>query len=243
MKYMGSKNRIAKEILPIILKDRKPNQYFVDLFCGGCNIVSEVQGLRIANDNNEYLISMWIGLQNDIERPLEIGKEIYNEVRNEYNNRKGKFTSFIIGWVGYMASANGRFFEGGYSGTSKTKIGTIRDYIKESINNIEKQIPQIRGVEFSSYEYDILHIPKGSIIYCDIPYKGTKQYSTSKNFDYEKFYNWCRFKKTQGFSIFISEYDMPNDFICIWEKQISSSLSSNGKSGGNKLSTEKLFTL
>lgn len=35
MKYMGSKNRIAKEILPIILRDRKPNQWYVEPFVGG----------------------------------------------------------------------------------------------------------------------------------------------------------------------------------------------------------------
>ena len=35
MKYMGSKNRIAKYILPIMLKDRKPNQYWVEPFVGG----------------------------------------------------------------------------------------------------------------------------------------------------------------------------------------------------------------
>jgi hypothetical protein len=27
MKYMGSKNRIAKEIIPIMLEHRKPNQW------------------------------------------------------------------------------------------------------------------------------------------------------------------------------------------------------------------------
>ena len=32
-----------------------------------------------------------------------------------------------------------------------------------------------------------------------------------------------------------------NDFICIWEKEVKSSLSANGKSGGNKNSIEKLF--
>ena len=37
MKYMGSKSRIANEILPIILKNRKPNQYYVEPFCWGCN--------------------------------------------------------------------------------------------------------------------------------------------------------------------------------------------------------------
>lgn len=29
MVYMGSKNRIAKELIPIITKDLKPNQWYV----------------------------------------------------------------------------------------------------------------------------------------------------------------------------------------------------------------------
>ena len=32
MKYMGSKARFTKEILPIILKDRKPEQWYVEPF-------------------------------------------------------------------------------------------------------------------------------------------------------------------------------------------------------------------
>ena len=36
---------------------------------------------------------------------------------------------------------------------------------------------------------------------------------------------------------------MPSDFICIWEKEVKSSLSANGKIGGSKNSVEKLFTL
>ena len=61
MKYMGSKTRIANEILPIILKNRKPYQYYVEPFCGGCNIIDKVDGNRIASDKNHYLIEMWKG--------------------------------------------------------------------------------------------------------------------------------------------------------------------------------------
>ena len=39
MKYMGGKRRIASDILPIILLDRKSNQWYVEPFCGGCNII------------------------------------------------------------------------------------------------------------------------------------------------------------------------------------------------------------
>ena len=41
--------------------------------------------------------------------------------------------------------------------------------------------------------------------------------------------------------VFISEYNAPSDFECIWSKDAKSSLSANGHIGGNKCSTEKLF--
>ena len=59
MKYMGSKNRIAKYLLPIILKDRKEGQWYVEPFVGGANMIDKVDGNRIGADNNEYLIAMW----------------------------------------------------------------------------------------------------------------------------------------------------------------------------------------
>ena len=67
MKYMGSKNRFAKELLPIILKDRKQNQYYVEPFVGCANMIDKVSGNRIGADANKYLIAMWKGLQKDIE--------------------------------------------------------------------------------------------------------------------------------------------------------------------------------
>ena len=81
MKYMGSKNRIAKDILPIILKDRKYGQYFVDLFCGGCNLIDKVENPRIANDINEYVIEMFKSMIYDGYIPTRINKEYYDLVK------------------------------------------------------------------------------------------------------------------------------------------------------------------
>lgn len=67
-------------------------------------------------------------------------------------------------------------------------------------------------------------MPKKSVIYCDIPYKGTKQYSTSKGFDHNKFWEWCRTKTTDGNDVLISEYEAPDDFKCVWQKQITNSM-------------------
>ncbi|PJC56904.1 hypothetical protein CO024_00620, partial [Candidatus Gracilibacteria bacterium CG_4_9_14_0_2_um_filter_38_7] len=44
-----------------------------------------------------------------------------------------------------------------------------------------------------------------------------------------------------GHSVFVSEYSAPDDFECVWEKKVKSSLSANGVCGGNKGSVERLF--
>ena len=221
MKYMGSKNRIAKEILPIILKDRKENQYYVEPFCGGLGTFDKVTGLRIANDKNKYLIAMWKGLQENRPRPQEISKELYSKARTEFNNGTNiEFDDFMIGWIGWMGSYNGRFFDGGYSGHSVGK----RDYITEQIKNTETQISKIKDVQFVHSSYDELEIPNNSIIYCDIPYKDTKQYASSKNFNYDNFWNWCRGMSKKGHQVFVSEYIAPEDFECIWEMKVTNSM-------------------
>lgn len=222
MKFMGSKNRIAKEILPIILENRQPNQWYVEPFVGGANTIDKVDGNRIGADLNKYIISMWKGLQNESIKPIEIPKDLYDIARNEYNEGLNDiFNDFLIGWIGWMASFNGRFFDGGYSGKTKT-----RDYVNEQIRNTLKQIPTIKGIEFIHSSYNELEIPDGSIIYCDPPYQNTKQYITSKNFDHDKFWEWCREMTRKGHSVFISEYNAPDDFQCIWSKEVTNSMNS-----------------
>ena len=246
---MGSKNRIAKNILPIILKNRIKDQYYIEPFVGGANIIDKVDGKRIGLDLNPYLISLFKGLQENKPLIFNIDKNLYDKARNQYYNEikglnsENNFSSFELGWIGFMASANGRFFEGGYSGKSITKSGLTRDYIKESINNILKQKENLIDIDFFNKDYRDFNYPNNSIIYCDIPYKDTKAYSFSKKFNYEEFYDWVRNMNNKGHEIFISEYSMPNDFKIIWEQEVKSSLSANNISGGNKTSIERLFVL
>jgi len=234
---MGSKNRISKYILPIILKDRV-DEFYVEPFCGGLGTMDKVQGNCIAADKNKYLIAMWKGLQENKTRPYIISRELYSQARTEYNNATNiKFDDFMIGWIGWMGSYNGRFFDGGYSGHSAGK--TKRDYISEQIRNTEKQLDKIKNIKFIYSDYKNLIYPENSIIYCDIPYKNTKQYSTSKGFDYDEFWQWCRYMSFIGHQIFISEYNAPNDFEMLWEMEVTNSM--NDKKTYKP--TEKLFTI
>lgn len=220
MKYMGSKSRIARHILPVILEGRKEGQYYAEPFCGGCNSLDKVPGNRIAGDINKYLIAMWKGLQDGSRRPHRIPKAVYDKARADYNNRSNNyFSDFEIGWIGWAASFNGRFFDGGYSGRHKG-----RDYVDEQVRNIEKQLPAIAGVMFYPCDYSLLPVPPRSIIYCDIPYKGTKQYSMSGNFDHKRFWDWCFRQKDAGHTVFVSEYSAPQDVQCVWEMAVTNSL-------------------
>ena len=63
---------------------------------------------------------------------------------------------------------------------SETKTGKDRNYYKEGVNNLMKQLPNILDIEYVCCEYYELKIPENSIIYCDPPYLGTNDnYSNS----------------------------------------------------------------
>lgn len=228
MKYMGSKNRIAKEIIPIITSGRT-TETFYDLFCGGGNIIDKVVGKRVANDNNKYLISLFKEMQKDnFELPF-IGEIEYKNIQKN----KDSYPDWLVGYVGFQLSFGAKFF-GGYR---RDKAG-VRDYENEAQQNLKAQQPKIKDVEFYCGNYDEVKLKPNSYIYCDIPYKNTTQYNTSKGFDYDKFYEWCIEKHKEGHKVFISEYWMPEDkFECIWSKEIVSSLTpeNNGKKGVEKL--------
>ena len=66
MRYCGSKRRFMKELKPILmehLKDEK-KQLFVDAFCGGANVVCEVDWPnKWAIELNRYVYALWVHLQ------------------------------------------------------------------------------------------------------------------------------------------------------------------------------------
>jgi len=76
MKYMGSKNRIAKHILPIMLKDRKEGQFWVEPFVGGANMIEKGNEKRIGHDFNKDLIKFWKALQFGLNPTEHISKDI-----------------------------------------------------------------------------------------------------------------------------------------------------------------------
>jgi DNA adenine methylase len=216
MKYMGSKRKIAKEILPIILKNRNPNQWYVEPFCGGCNSLDKVSGNRIASDNNKYLIALLKKMQEgNIEFPF-IGEKEYQEIKNNKDN----YPDWILGYVGFQLSFGAKWF-GGYR---RDKVG-IRDYQNEAQQNLKAQQNLIKDVTFYNCNYWELEVPNNSIIYCDPPYEGTTKYKD--NFDHSKFWNWCNDMVSEGHEVFASEYHAPVGWKSIWNKTVTTTLDVN----------------
>jgi DNA adenine methylase len=199
-------------------------------------VIDKVDGRRMANDIIPYLIAMWESIVNRGWVPKKITRELYCRVRDHSDH----FDPGFVGWVGFNCSYSGKFF-GGFAGDTKTKAGTIRDYQSEAIRNTVSQAEALKGTVFSNRSFYDLQIPPMSIVYCDPPYRGTTGYN--KKFDHDLFWEWARALCRQGHSVYVSEYTAPIDFECVWYKDVGSCLSANGKSGGNKKSTEKLFIL
>lgn len=230
MKYMGSKARHAKHILPIILKDRKPGQWYVEPFVGGANTFHLVSGKKLANDSNQYLMSLLEAVGKGWKPPLEISESEYNVAKMlpEYMNNE------TIGFIGIGCSYGGKWF-GGYARGNDSK-GNPRNYAEESAKNILKQAGGLNAV-YQSGDYRDLNIPESSLIYCDPPYANATKYKDA--FDHSEFWRWCNEKVDEGHTVFVSEYNAPSDWTCVWQKEVTSSLTKNT---GAKKATEKLFT-
>lgn len=62
MKYMGSKNRIASHIVPIIQNyiNESGRKVYVEPFVGGANVIDKIQcNHKVGADINKYLIALF----------------------------------------------------------------------------------------------------------------------------------------------------------------------------------------
>lgn len=235
MKYVGSKNRLSKYIVPIIQSKitRETNAY-IEPFCGGCNIIDKIRCRnRYASDSNKYLISLLKVVRDNPDIiPQTITEEIYNNVRLNKNN----YEDWYVGLVGFCSTYGAKWF-GGYARGYKNDGKTKRDMSSEAIRNLKKQSVNLKGIKFKCQDY--LSIPTDiskNVIYCDPPYKGTTRYKDCIN--YNQFYDWCR-KMSKNNIVIVSEYSMPKDFVCIWEHKHRTTL----KIDKHEERIEKLFIL
>lgn len=212
MKYMGSKRRFVKDLLPIMLESRKEGQYWVEPFVGGANMIQHVDGNRIGSDVHEYLIALLSAVRDGWEPPTDVSEEMHRDVRIN----KDKYPPELVGFVGYCCSFGGKWFRG----YARDKEG--RNYALEGHSNLLKQAPFLKGIDFRCCSYQDLVIPPRSLIYCDPPYDEFAKYRDK--FNHPVFWQWCRDKVNEGHTVFVSENKAPDDFICVKEVQRKTNL-------------------
>ena len=230
MKYMGSKNKIAKYILPIILHNRQPDQWYVEPFVGGANMIDKVTGPRLGNELNKYVYALLVQIEKGWLPPENVTEEIWRDVKDN----KDKYPDHFVAYCGICLSFGAVWFCT-YARDAKGN----RNYGEEAYRNLKKQAPKLNGIVFKNYDYLKLAIPYNSIIYCDPPYKGTDKYRGFEQINHDEFWDWVRRKSTTGnHRVFVSEFTAPDDFVEIWSMKISTAIAE--KALGKNI-TEKLF--
>ena len=109
MQYLGSKNRIAKHILPLIKERLKPEQWYVEPFMGGANMMDKVDHpYRIGNDFNYQLIELWRALQRGWIPPENVREEEYAYLKQAQDIEDPALVAF----TGFLVSFAGKWFAG-----------------------------------------------------------------------------------------------------------------------------------
>lgn len=137
----------------------------------------------------------------------------------------------------------------GVSFTSRRSFVAARDqYFKrlglqqlEQLGRLEQlerlgRLEQLNGLatlSYTSVDYRAVDIKNSSVLYCDIPYKGTGEYDDP--FDHDAFYDWA---DALNHPVFISEYKIDDPrFKCIKEFKHKSTLSG----GSGDVLTERIY--
>ena len=256
--YQGSKSRFMKVLKPLIENNLDEGMTYIEPFGGGMNSFTPINASKkIANDINEYNIALWAslkkqgfsGIETEWSDYLNIlsncedkpngpnylrAKKLYFDMKKDCLSDGGKYPKALLGFVAYACSFGGGWWNG-FIGYNEKKG---KNYIKEAIRGLKKHIDSAVNMENSDFlhgNYESIEIPDNSFVYCDPPYANTKKYAN--DFDTERFWNWCRelIETKKNIKLLISEYNAPEDFVCIWSKGAQDRMGNNTMSKNEKL--------
>ena len=119
------------------------------------------------------------------------------------------------------------------------QIGNIKHNALENFTRLQalehlQSLQSLQSLRSLHVDYQAVEIPPNAVIYCDPPYEGTNC-GKYDGFDSERFHEWAR----QQSNIFISEYNMPDDFIVVDEVEKTVLSAANGNS---QKAVERLYT-
>lgn len=230
MRYLGSKNRLTKDLVPIIqsyIDDNNITHYY-EPFVGGANMIDKIRcNNKFGSDIHPYLIALLKQAQFDTSVfPATISEEEYKSVRANPQN----YPDWYVGLVGFC-SFGGKW----WGGLARNKKGD--NYCARANRSLLKDFEGLKNAQFTCLDYKDVPIPKGAIVYADPPYENTTVYSLGK-FDSNEFWEHMR-KLSKDHIVLISEQVAPDDFEVVWEQELTRKLDVNKEN--NFKAIERLF--
>lgn len=222
MKYLGSKTRIAYNLIQAMSPYLRNKTIYYEPFVGGSNLIDKVpfNGVKFGADNHAYLIAMFQKLQQGWEPDIPRDFETYSKYR-ELSKRPLNLNIDIaheIGYVGFIYSYGGGYYPHGYAKSSGS-----RNYQDEAHRNLMNQVPSLKDIEYTVSHYlDTPEFSENTLLYCDPPYNNTKGYGVT--FDSDRFWAWA---DSRSETVIVSELHCPLDnWVSILELDI---INSNSK--------------
>ena len=246
IKYVGGKEKYAKEILSIILPGNEHRPYY-EPFVGSAAMLVNVPASmkRFANDKNPYLVAMHEAVRDGWIPPSDVSEEEYASIKRSPSNYPKELVGFVsIGcsfsgkiWGGYARGINGRKMT-----AEERKLGLGRAYAADASRGVLKTVQALQGVVFTCGEYSELQIPDGALVYCDPPYQGTTDYGDYVISYFTGFKNWCLQLAERGCEVYISGYtrNKLTGWDIVWSKDVKT-LVNNKVADWKRNRTECLF--
>jgi len=235
MQYQGGKWNLRKDISKIIeLFNYSHIDGYIEPFVGGGSVLSEIckwfPKPIFASDFNYDLILFWQAIMSGWLPPekFELDETIYY---NMFDAPPSPMKTFIL---------FGCSFGGGWKNTFARDKRKKISFYETSRNSLNKKLSTIKtkNIKFEHCSYFDIENVNNKIIYCDPPYLGTNGYKAVGKFDHNQFHNWCR-NISKNNILIISEYFMPDDFECIFEKEKHNHL--QAQTGNQDIKIERIF--
>lgn len=232
--YQGSKNRIAKQLIAAM----PAADTFCDIFCGGgamthAAIESGKYSRFRMNDVNPQIADYFLRCVKG-EAPEDFRFVSYEEFMRLRDIDMGVALMYSFG-------------------------GNMRSYFcnkrntREQIENLRRKRPaenwkrcrRLNGIcDPSRIETSALHwrtflnnidCPASMVFYADPPYNNADDYYHGRNFKTMEFLD---FLSEFPYPVYISEYALPDEYACIWQKDVRSLMK---PADNSTIKTEKLF--
>jgi DNA adenine methylase len=215
---------------------RAEGQYYYEPFIGGAWVFMEMEPPKMGSDLNKYVIALYKYVQGSKE--LVLPETLSSDEYYDILHNKDSYPDWAVGYT--TGVAFGGVFSGGYSIPKGKEDPNM--YVARHNKNLAKHRKDARqgNVFFRHCRYNEMDYRPNSLIYCDPPYASTAGYKgAGEGFDSAAFWEWAEDMTLQGHTVVVSEFTAPDNWECIYSRDIGRGLRSNKDTHYN----DRLFML